>query len=90
VHLSPACRLTERRRYVQYGVYWKVDQPGWDAAEHEFAVAWRRQPKWVASRTLMSVGPNATLITGDLQAFVRDLKAKVDGEMDVAGPELPA
>lgn len=70
--------------------YWDVDQPEWDVAEREFAAAWQRQPKWVASRTLASVGPNATLIRGDLDAFVRDLKATVDGELDVAGPELAA
>jgi dihydrofolate reductase len=70
--------------------YWDVDRPEWDAAEHEFAVAWQRHPKWVASRTLASVGPNATLIRGDLDTFVRDLKATIDGELDVAGPELAA
>ena len=57
-------------------------------AQREFAAAWQRQPKWIASRTLVSVGPNATLIRGDLDVFVRDLKATVDGELDVAGPEL--
>jgi hypothetical protein len=25
------------------------------------AAVWRRQPKWIASRTLASVGPNAML-----------------------------
>ena len=29
------------------------------------AAVWRRQPKWVVSRTLTSVGPNATLVQGD-------------------------
>jgi dihydrofolate reductase len=70
--------------------YWEVDRPEMDAAEREFAAAWRRQPKWVASRTLTSVGPNATLIEGDVVAFVRDLKASVEGELDVAGPMLAA
>jgi riboflavin biosynthesis pyrimidine reductase len=45
-------------------------------------------PKWVVSRTLKSVGPNATLVREDVGAFVRALKAKLDGEIDVAGPEL--
>ena len=40
------------------------------------------------SRTLESVGPNATLVRDDAGAFVRALKAKLDGEIDVAGPEL--
>jgi dihydrofolate reductase len=70
--------------------YWDVDRPEWGAAEREFATVWRRHPKWVASRTLESVGPNATLIRGDLEAFVRELKARVDGELDVAGPTLAA
>jgi dihydrofolate reductase len=78
------------RRIYELMRYWEVDRPEWDAPEREFAAAWRRQPKWVASRTLASVGPNATLIQGDLVAFVRDLKAKVDGELDVAGPQLAA
>jgi riboflavin biosynthesis pyrimidine reductase len=29
-----------------------------------------------------------TLVSDDLEAFVRGLKAEVDGEIDVAGPEL--
>ncbi|MEZ4368121.1 MAG: dihydrofolate reductase family protein [Kofleriaceae bacterium] len=32
--------------------------------------------------------PNATLIGGDVLAYVRDLKARTDGELEVAGPEL--
>ena len=58
------------------------------AAEREFAVAWRNQPKWVVSRTLKSVGPNATLVADDLEAMVRRLKAELVGEIDVAGPDL--
>ena len=46
--------------------------------------------KGVQRSVVASVGPNATLIRGDLVAFVRDLKAKVDGELDVAGPTLAA
>ena len=41
--------------------YWDDDHPEWDAAEHAFAAAWRNQPKWVVSRSLKSVGPNARL-----------------------------
>lgn len=40
------------------------------------------------SRTLESVGPNATLVRGDVGAFVRELKGELEGEVDVAGPEL--
>lgn len=78
------------RRIYEVMRYWDIDRSEWDGEEREFAAAWRRQPKWIASRTLASVGPNATLIRGDLDAFVRDLKATIDGELDVAGPELAA
>ncbi len=65
-----------------YGLmrYWDDDQPGWDAAHHEFAAAWRKAPKWVVSRTLDSVGPNARLVQGDLETEVRRLKTEIDGE----------
>src|SRR3979490_3085706 len=68
--------------------YWDEDHPEWDAAEHDFAAAWRKQPKWVVSRSLKSVGPNATLVEDDLEAVIRGLKAERVGEIDVAGPDL--
>ncbi len=40
------------------------------------------------SRSLKSVGPNATLVGDDLEAVIRGLKARLDGEIDVAGPDL--
>lgn len=67
--------------------YWDEDQPGWDADDREFAAAWRSKPKFVASRMLKSVGPNATLFA-DGAAAVRDLKACLGGEIEVAGPAL--
>ncbi len=68
--------------------YWDDDRPEWDEAERAFAAAWRNQPKWVVSRTLQSVGPNATLIGDDLEGAIRALKAERDGEIEVAGPQL--
>ncbi|HYE00808.1 MAG TPA: dihydrofolate reductase family protein, partial [Alphaproteobacteria bacterium] len=68
--------------------YWDDDRPEWSEAEREFALAWRRQPKWVVSRTLTSVGPNASLVADDLEATIRRLKAELPGEIDVAGPDL--
>src|SRR5262249_43026646 len=44
--------------------------------------------KWVVSRTLKTVGPNATLVNEDVGTFARKLKADVEGEIDVAGPVL--
>jgi dihydrofolate reductase len=70
--------------------YWDEDRPEWDAIERGFAAAWRAQPKWVFSRTLKSVGANATLVTDKLDMFVRRLKQDVEGEIDVAGPTLAA
>jgi hypothetical protein len=37
---------------------------------------------------LKSVGPNVTLIEDDFEAAIRRLKAQLDGEIDVAGPNL--
>ena len=68
--------------------YWDEDQPEWGVDEKAYAAAWRRQPKWVVSRTLKSVGPNATLVEGDLAGAMRKLKAERDGEIEVAGPNL--
>jgi dihydrofolate reductase len=68
--------------------YWDDDQPEWTADEHAFAAAWRSQPKWVVSRTLKSVGPNATLVPDDLEGAIRALKAEQTGEVEVAGPNV--
>ncbi len=40
------------------------------------------------SRTLTSVGPNATLVQGDVEAAIRGLKAELVGEIEIAGPGL--
>jgi dihydrofolate reductase len=68
--------------------YWDEDQPEWTPERQEFAAAWRRQPKWVVSRSLKSVGPNATLVEDDIGAVIRDLKARLVGEIAVSGPDL--
>ena len=76
------------RKMYEIMRYWDDDHPEWGSEEQAFAAAWRKQPKWVVSRTLDSVGPNATLVGGDLEDAVRDLKAGRDGEIEVAGPVL--
>lgn len=78
------------RRMYEVMRYWDEPQAGWDEAEREYAAAWCARPKWVVSSTLESVGPNATLVTGDLEAAVRGLKARRDGDIEVAGPQLAA
>lgn len=76
------------RRLYEVMRYWDEDRPEWNADEREFAVAWRNQPKWVVSRSLKSVGPNATLVDGNLEEAMRELKARLPGEIDVGGPAL--
>lgn len=76
------------RRMYDVMRYWDDHRVEWNAAEREYAIAWRSRPKWVASRTLASVGPNATLVADDIDVVVRRLKAELPGEMEVAGPEL--
>lgn len=76
------------RRLYEIMRYWDEDQPEWSALEHDFARAWRAHPKWVVTRSLKSVGPNATLVDRDVVAFVRGLKSEIHGDIAVAGPEL--
>jgi len=76
------------RRMYEIMQYWDEDRPEWTADHREFAVAWRALPKWVMSRSLTSVGPNATLVPGDVETAIRGLKAKLAGEITVSGPDL--
>lgn len=91
-HVSAQLRWTTGslygRRMYEIMRYWDEDEAAQEGAGREFALAWRAKPKWVVSRTLKSVGPNATLVDGDLETFVRKLKAEQKGEIEVAGPEL--
>lgn len=74
--------------------YWDGD--GWNQdgrAQDDlraFAEAWRAMPKWVVSKSLKEVGPNATLISEDFETAIRKLKAERDGEIEVGGPKLAA
>lgn len=74
--------------------YWDGDDWNQDSRAQSdlraFAEAWRAMPKWVVSRSLKSVGPNATLVGEDFEAAIRKLKADVDGEIEVGGPKLAA
>lgn len=87
-YVRASAGLIYGRRMYEVMRYWDDDQPDWDTVARDFAAAWRAKPKWVMSRTLASVGPNATLVRDGAGAFARGLKAKLDGEIGVAGPEL--
>ena len=76
------------RRLYEIMRYWDEDVSEWDAEDREFASAWRKQPKWVVSRSLNSVGPNATLIAADFENAIRQLKVELRGEIQVGGPVL--
>lgn len=76
------------RRMYEVMRYWDEDHPEWTPDLRDFAAAWRRQPKWVVSRSLQSAGPNATLVADDIEAVVRGLKDELAGEISVSGPEL--
>jgi dihydrofolate reductase len=87
-HVRGLAGILYGRRMYEVMRYWDEDRPEWGAHEHEFAAAWRARPKWVASRSMKSVGANATLVGDDVEAFVRRLKAEVQGGIGVAGPDL--
>jgi dihydrofolate reductase len=81
--------LYELMRYWD-GDEWDQDHAVMGEQLRAFAEAWRRQPKWVVSRSLTEVGPNATLVGADFEDAIRKLKADLDGRIDVGGPKLAA
>ena len=86
---SAALSLYGRELYADMQ-YWDTDDPDWNAVSKEFATVWRDTPKVVVSTTLSEVGPNATLISQDVEAQLRRVVAETDGEIDVGGPTLAA
>ncbi len=89
-HVRGLAGILYGRHMYEVMRYWDDDRPEWGEIEHDFAAAWRSKPKWVASRSLKTAGANATLVSADLEAFARRLKADVHGEIDVAGSQLAA
>ncbi|MEZ5499057.1 MAG: dihydrofolate reductase family protein [Steroidobacteraceae bacterium] len=87
-HICTLAGSVYGRRMYEVMRYWDDDHPEWGEAERRFAMAWRRQPKWVVSSTMTSVGPNAKLIGDDVEVVVSGLKEELTGEIDVAGPNL--
>ena len=76
------------RRMYETMRYWDEDQSNWEEHEHAYAAVWRSKPKWVVSRSLKSVGPNATRVADDVEAAMHRLKAELPGEIEIAGPDL--
>jgi dihydrofolate reductase len=69
-----------RKGYSEWAGYWPTAQRDQGFGDFINAV-----PKYVASRTLTAplAWNNATLISGDLDSFVRELKARDGGEISV-------
>lgn len=76
------------RRMYEIMRYWDDEHAEWTPEHREFAAAWRSLPKWVVSRSLKSVGPNATLVADDVETAIRGLKERFDGEISASGPVL--
>ena len=89
-HMRDLKGIVYGRRMYEVMRYWDDDRNVDGAEERDFAAAWRSQPKWVVSRSLKSLGPNATLVGNDIEAAIRGLKAQLPGEIEVAGPDLAA
>jgi dihydrofolate reductase len=87
-HVRVLAATVYGRRIYEIMQYWDEDRPEWTPDHDAFATAWRRVPKFVVSRTLDSVGPNATLVRGDVEGLVRRLTTEHNGEVSVAGPAL--
>ena len=68
--------------------YWDTEDPTWGPVHREYAEAWRATPKVVVSTTLAEVGPNATLVSQDVDAELRRIVDSTDGDIEVAGPTL--
>jgi dihydrofolate reductase len=87
-HVRDLTGSVHGRRMYEIMRYWDEDRPEWNAEQREFAAAWRNQPKWVVSRSLKAVGPNATLIESDIEAAICSLRNRLVGEVAVSGPIL--
>ncbi|NUT31592.1 MAG: dihydrofolate reductase [Hamadaea sp.] len=74
--------LFGRRTYDLFAGYWGVMEPG----SGPIADALNEKPKYVASRTLTEARwKDTTVVSGDLAAAVRRLKAQPGGELQVHG-----
>ncbi len=82
--------LFGRRTYELFAGYWGAEERARAAAEdpgnHQIAAALNTKPKYLASTTLTEPRwANTTVLSGDVAAAIRELKAKARGELQVHG-----
>ena len=74
--------LFGRRTYDMFAAYWGVQTD----FTSPFVKALNTRPKFVASNTITDPQwADTTVLSGDLEASIRDLKAKPGGELQVHG-----
>ena len=76
------------RRMYEIMRYWDADDEAWTDDRRAFAEAWRAQRKWVVSTTLTEAGPNAEIVSDDVEAAIREIGATHEGEIPVCGTGL--
>ncbi|MEV6965679.1 dihydrofolate reductase family protein [Hamadaea sp. NPDC051192] len=82
VYQSAEAFLFGRRTYDLFAGYWGVMEPG----SGPIADALNTKPKYVASSTLAEAGwADTTVLSGDVAAAIRELKAKPGGDLQVHG-----
>lgn len=61
-------------RRVGHWVEVDVDDPATSDVERDFARLWRETPKVVVSRVQPTLGPNASLLEGDVVVVLREMR----------------
>ena len=85
-----AIALCGRRMYEAMRFWDSPERETGGDVEQDFAQAWQKTPKIVFSTTLRHVGPNARLVSGDVETFANRLKSQTEGEISVSGADLAA
>jgi dihydrofolate reductase len=85
-----AIALCGRRMYEAMRFWDSPERETGEEVERDFADAWQKTSKIVFSRTLRDVGPNARLVSGDVETVASQVKSQTEGEISVSGGDLAA